>query len=115
MKVKIDERGPQLKHYVCDITIELDRLSGLDKLTKEEYYYSHHYALSDEFYRKRKCMAIRLPGRTVGGLYYDDDFKITEIEIYTDYDYIARIYKLHTDNVNEELQKFIGTKIEIEE
>lgn len=105
MKLEL-ESGVDLKEYVCDLTRELDRLSGIDK---NEFYelYHHHYILRDKWYDKRKCLAIRIPGGTLGTIYYDDNFKITELKVDTDY-----VVKTYPRNVNEIIQKYIGVKIE---
>ncbi len=55
-------------------------------------------------------MPIRIPGGTLGSIEYDENKIITRIHVCTDY-----VVKTYPDNVNEQLQKFIGQKIEIGE
>lgn len=54
------------------------------------------------------CLPIRIPGGTLGSIEYDENKIITKIHVCTDY-----VVKTYPDNVNEQLQKFIGQKIEI--
>lgn len=93
--------------YVCELTKELDKLSGIDN--HEDYaWVFHHYILRDSWYIKNKCVAIRVPGGTVGCVWYDDDFRITKIEVDTNY-----VIKTYPDDINEIIQnKYVGTKIE---
>ena len=108
MKLELTDKGIDLKEYVCELTKELDMLSGLDK--NEYYNYHYHYILRAKWYDDEKCLAIRVPGGTVGAIYYNDDFKITELNVDTDY-----VVKTYPKNVNEIIQKYIGKKIEFEE
>ena len=91
-----------MNEYYCEITTELDKLAGLD-------FNGHlkHYVLCDY---KDCCLPIRIPGGTLGSIEYDENKVITKIHVCTDY-----VVKTYPDNVNEQLQKFIGQKIEIED
>jgi len=77
--------------------------------SQKQHYYNmfNHYILADEWCKKEKCFAIRVPGGTVGGIYFNDDDVITKIVIYTEY-----IVKTYPNNVNELIQKFVGEVIE---
>lgn len=93
------------KVYRCDLTKELDDISGISK----QYYYHmfYHYILADEWCKNQKCLAIRVPGGTVGGIYFDDNGVITKIVVDTNY-----VVKTYPTNVNEIIQRFVGEVIE---
>lgn len=89
----------------CELTKELDSLA---KLTDKEFYdVFYHYIVVDNWCKKNKCLAIRVPGGTVGGIRLDDNNVITKIELDTEY-----VVKTYPDNVNELVQKYVGTHIE---
>lgn len=92
------------KEYICDLTKELDDISGISK----QHYYDvfHHYILADEWCNNQKCLAIRVPGGTVGGIHFDDNYVITRIVVETNY-----VVKTYSTNVNEVIQKFVGEEI----
>lgn len=91
--------------FFCDITDELDRLAEIK--TNDEYYSSRHYILADKYCRNERCLAIRIPGGTVGGVWLDNGGVITRIEVDTNY-----VVKTYPKDVNELIKKFIGCKIE---
>lgn len=93
------------KEYRCNLTKELDDISDISK----QHYYDmfYHYILADEWCKNQKCLAIRVPGGTVGCIYFDDTNVITKIVIDTDY-----VVKTYPTNVNELIQKFVGEVIE---
>lgn len=93
------------KEYRCDLTKELDNITGMSK----QHFYDrfHHYILVDNLFKKPKVLAIRVPGGTVGSIYFDDNDVITEIVIDTNY-----VVKTYPTNVNELIQKYIGEVIE---
>ena len=91
-----------INEYYCDVTSELDRLAGLDSNCCWK-----HYVLYDS---KDNCLVIRIPGGTLGNIEFDKNKVITGIHICTNY-----IVKTYPYDVNEQLQKFIGKKIEIGE
>ena len=77
-----------MTEYRCSLTKELD-------------------ILSDEGFKKEKCLAIRVPGGTIGSIHYDDNNIITNITIDTGY-----VIETYPDNVNGLVKEFIGEKIE---
>ena len=93
-------RNSKMNEYYCEITIELDKLAGLDPNGHWK-----HYVLCDY---KDGCLPIRIPGGTLGSIEYDENKIITKIHVCTDY-----VVKTYPDDVNELLQKFIGQKIEM--
>jgi len=106
MQLKV-RRSARLQEYRCELTEYLDSLA---KFTEESFYpIYHHYILADKYCKKEKCLAIRVPGGTVGGIWIDDNNVITKIEIDTDY-----VVKSYPDNVNELVQKYIGEIVEYE-
>lgn len=96
-----NSRYSKMNEYYCGITTELDKLAGLDPNG-----YWKHYVLCDcEGY-----LYIRIPGGTLGSIEYNENRIITKIHVCTDY-----VVKTYPDDVNKQLQKFIGQKIEIGE
>lgn len=97
-----DNKYSKMEEYFCDITSELDKLAGInaDDLWK-------HYILVDKYCINEKCLAIRIPGGTIGGIWFDDNDVITKIKVDTNY-----VVKSYTSDVNEQIQKFVGQKIE---
>ena len=75
-----NSRYSKMNEYYCEITTELDKLTGLD------------------------------PNGTLGSIEYDENKIITKIHVCTDY-----VVKTFPNDVNEQLQKFIGQEIEIGE
>ena len=87
--------------YICDITSELDKLANLNS---NHYYLFQHYILLDK--DNPDCLPIRLPDDTVGEIWLKDNV-ISKIVIDTDY-----VVKTYPSNINEEMNKYIGLKIE---
>lgn len=80
----------------------------LAHLTEQDNYeFFHHYILIDNCSRREKCLNIRVPGGTVGGVWIDDNNVITKIKIDTNY-----VVESYQSNVNEVIQKFVGEEIE---
>lgn len=104
--MKLDNRNECFKeHYTCELTKELDLLSKMSEQTWYDIF--HHYVLVDDLSRKEKCLAIRVPGGTVGGIWFNENNIITGVEVDTNY-----VVKTYQSNVNELIQKFIGEVIE---
>ena len=93
--------------YFCDLTKELDDLAELGKY----HTYMRHYVYADNWAFERKCLPIRMPGRTTGGIWIDDDNVITKVEVDLDGCVIGK----YLYDVNEKLQKYVGEKIELGE
>ena len=92
----------ELREYFCELT------EFLDDITERKRYSLRHYilALSCDF--ADGVLPIRLPGRTVGGVFLDKDNVITKVQI--DGNYYKDIYPR---NINEMLEKYVGEKITI--
>lgn len=102
----INRNGWSKTEFQCALTKELDALSKIN--TSEYYDLFHHYLLVDSIGIKEKCLAIRVPGGTVGGVWIDEDRAITKIHIDTDY-----VVKTYPSNINELAQKYVGEVIEL--
>lgn len=102
MQLELKSKLDNMTEYYCDLTRCLDKLSGLtDNIWK-------HYILIDHTGKKDRCLAIRIPGGTVGCVYYDEQLRITDVNIDTNY-----IVKTYVPNVNTIMKdKYIGTVIE---
>ena len=98
-----NENRSGLQEYYCDLTREIDRLLGL---SPDQYW--KHYILADSTMLKVKCLAIRIPGGTVGGIWIDDENIITKVFVDTEY-YVIEEYPI---DINEKLAHFVGEKIE---
>lgn len=95
------------QEFVCDLTRELDIVSGI--ADNQHYRLFHHYVLADEWCMNNKCLAIRVPGGTVGGIWIDKNNIITKIVIDTNY-----VVKTYPDDVNDLMEKYLGKAIEME-
>lgn len=95
----------RLGEYYCELTSELDRLAGIDSKLRWK-----HYILIDNYCKEQKCLAIRIPGGTIGGVWYDENNVITKIVIDTEY-----VVKTYPVDVNEQIEKFVGEKLEFDE
>ena len=105
--MKLDNRRSVFNdEYVCELTKELDVLAEF--INKEFYDVFFHYIVVDNWCKKEKCLAIRVPGGTVGSIYLDDNNVITKIYIDTEY-----VVKSYPSDVNELIEKkFVGEVIE---
>lgn len=92
----------KMNEYYCEITSELDRLAGLNPNGHWKHYVLYDY--------KDNCLPIRIPGGTLGSIECDKNKVITKIHVCTDY-----VVKTYPSDVNEQIQKLIGQKIEIGE
>lgn len=104
MKLEIRRKSTP-DEYRCELTKELDLLAGLTQ--RDSYNIFYHYIFADSCCKKEKCLAIRVPGGTVGDLWIDDNNVITKIVIDTDY-----VIKTYPNDVNDMIQRFIGETIE---
>lgn len=95
-----------MKEYYCDFTNMLDEFSGVTN----ECEFMKHYILVDDHGWKIRCFAIRIPGGTVGSIWFDEHNKITKIYIDTNY-----VVKTYPKDINEIMKKYIGTEIEFDE
>lgn len=104
MKMKLELRNDYSKEYRSDLTRELDKISCIS--SRQYCNMFHHYILANEWCMKNKCLAIRVPGRTVGGIWIDDNNKILKISI----DLNSNMN--YPDNVNEIMEKYVGEILE---
>lgn len=102
--MKLERKNNYNEEYTCDLTKELDEVSGI--LNNQHYNLFYHYILADKWCREEKCLAIRVPGGTVGGIWIDNNV-ITDIII--DRNYVVKTYP---KNVNELMKKYIGVVVE---
>lgn len=96
------------KHYTCSLTHKLDQLAKFNKRYQCCRYYKHYlldYRNEEGFYN----FPIRVPGRTVGGMWVDKYNKIVKISIDEDY-----AIKTYPNDLEKMLEKYIGKKIEFE-
>ena len=91
--------------YLCDITDELDKQSGLCR--KPDEFSLYHYIIIDDFGLKNKQLPIRVHGGTVGGINIDENNTITSIVIDPNY-----VVKTYSSEVTDIMKKFTGTQLE---
>lgn len=107
MKLKIKEEFDRFTEYFCNLTNELDKLSGIDKEFGEDNLFKH-YILIDNYSLKHKSISIRVPGGTVGNIIIDKNGIIIDIKIHINY-----IVKTYPDDIEKQIKKlFIGESIE---
>ena len=94
------------KQYRSNLTRELDELSCISSKHYSDLF--HHYILANKWCLDNRCLAIRVPGRTVGGIWIDDNNKILKISI----DINSNMN--YPDNVNEMMEKYIGEIIKVD-
>ena len=107
MKVVCKDKYYAPKQYLCRLTDELDEYRhnfALSRLIK-----NYIYDVRDVF---DNTFAIRMPGRTYGGIMVDDDMKI--VKCWIDEDQTGE-NKPYMDGVNEMLLKYIGEKLELQD
>lgn len=107
MKLRIKKEFDRFTEYFCNLTNELDKLSGIDKEFGEDNLFKH-YILIDNYSLKHKSISIRVPGGTVGNIIIDENGIITDIKIHINY-----IVKTYPDDTEKQIKKlFIGENIE---
>lgn len=94
-----------MNEYYSELTKELDKLAGIEETSRWK-----HYIFTNDFCKKNNCLAIRVPGGTVGEIDYDENNVITKISIDTNY-----VVKTYPNDVNDLIKKFVGETIEISE
>ena len=96
-----------LSDYVCDLTRELDSLSGIDK--RPDWVY--HYLMLHTCFDPDRSIPIRVPGGMVGALDYDEENRITAVHISIDY-----VVKTYPRNIKQLIEsKYLGQVIEFPE
>ena len=91
-------RYSNLQEYYCDLTRELDSIIGL---SHDQHW--KHYILADDSMIKDKILAIRIPGGTIGGVWFNDDNVITTVLVDTEY-YVVKKYP---KDLNEIIYAFL--------
>ena len=97
-----------IKHYTCNLTYKLDQLARFNERYQYCRCYKHYlldYRNKEGFYN----FPIRVPGRTIGGMWVDKYNRIVNISI--DKDYAVKTYP---NDLEKMLEKYIGKKIEFE-
>ena len=87
--------------YECELTKMLDNSAGFEILRYG------HYLMYDEWCKKEKCFPLRVPGRTIGGVWVDENLIITKIQIIE-----PSCQSGYPENINDSIQKYVGYKIE---
>lgn len=83
--------------YYCELTKELDILSGLNKRESYEGCKYRHYIYATDSDKKEHCYAIRVPGGTLGDIVTDNDDYIIDVVI--DIDYVIKTYPKQMLNI----------------
>lgn len=103
--MKLEHKSIPFNEYYCELTQTLDSLANFN--VNERPYY-RHYILADEYCRTKKCLPIRVPGGTVGGVWINDKNVITQIDI--DINYVVKTY---SKDVKDVIQKYVGEVLEL--
>lgn len=107
LELKLSNKGI-FHEYECKLTEDLDELSGI----KSEYgdlTVMRHYVLIEDRDIDEKAFPIRVPGGTVGSIHLNDDRKIIEIRIDTDY-----VIKSYPENIKDIInEKYVGKRLVI--
>ena len=117
MKLRAESNFGNRKEYHCEITDELDKLCGFSDNSDEDDMFKcifRNYIL-DTRDVWGNCLAIRIPGRTTGSIYVDENNII--IKCIIDEDCIGDSTKSpyhYPSNTNEILKKYISVKLELE-
>lgn len=99
-----DTKYEIMGQYYCDISKFLDYQADIESDSRQK-----HYILARNYFLKERCLPIRVPGGTVGGIRIDSNNVITKIVVDTGY-----VIKTYPKNINDLMQKFVGEKIEFE-
>lgn len=88
--------------YCSELTAELDKyvVCKPDKGHR-------HYVLADKFFVTERCLPIRFPGTTIGGIYLDENENISRVTINARW--VGTVYPA---DINEWLKRFVGERIE---
>lgn len=95
---------------VLENTIASLHLNQTDLLVLIQNFVGNTTYLQMTIAKKQKCLAIRIPGGTLGGIWYDENNIIRKIVVDTKY-----VVKTYPSDVNEQLKKFVGEKLEFDE
>lgn len=93
--------------YYCELTEMLDRDSSMTRNSPSRLY--RHYVLFDEFSIKERRLAIRLPGRTWGGIGIDADMVITDIVM--DETGFGTNTRPYPEDLLRDIQQFVGCRL----
>ena len=107
MTINLVTRNKSMNKHVCELTTELDTLANMNN----EDSYLKHYILINKSYIKDRVLPIRVPGCTIGGLWFDENYCIIKIQIDS---YVGYHTKPYPDNVNDLMQKYVGKILVIE-
>lgn len=88
--------------YFCELTEFFDNITEKKRLSRR------HYIVAKPCDFKDGALPIRLPGRTVGGVFIDKNNVIIKVLIDGNY------YKdMYPKNINEMLERYVGEKITV--
>lgn len=110
MKLEAKSKFGNREEYHCEITEELDKLCGFDT-DKDSLFRNYLLDTRDVW---DNCFAIRIPGRTTGGVYLDENNIITSCVVDKELCGNAKKPYHYPSDTNEILKKYIGVKIELE-
>ena len=103
--MKLISKHKNWNEFYCEVTSALDEIAGIKPAS--DLCVWRHYIVIDELSIKDKCLAIRVPGGTVGDIFVDNNFTITKIVINPHY-----VVKTYPVDINEQIKQFVGTKID---
>lgn len=105
LKRKYDEGT--CREFYCALTEMLDKGSSMTKGLAGGIY--KHYVLVDDWSLNERRLAIRLPGRTWGGIGIDADMVVTDIVMdETGFETNTRPY---SEDLLRNIQQFVGCRL----
>ena len=105
--IKVSDFGYRAEYH-CEITDELDKLCGFSN-NEDDIFRNYILDTRDVF---GDALAIRIPGRTTGSIYLDENNIITSCVIQESLCGNSSKPYYYPSNTNEILKKYIGTKLE---
>lgn len=105
--IKKPYTSDEFGQYYCDLTEELDKLSGINNVDIYGYSFRHYIFIRDKNLDDDGMLAIRVPGGTIGEVELDKDHKIVHIGLDTNY-----IIKTYPKDLKEQIKKYIGKTLE---
>lgn len=93
------------REYYCELTKELDEICGY---TTNYPRYKHYIYDTRDLWNN--CLAIRVPGKTVGNIRLNKNSVIIQISLSTDLIGDDHCYPI---NIYKEMEKYIGLIVEL--
>lgn len=104
---KYENKPEIMKEYFCSITELLDEAIQVPNISGRY----RHYILADDYCTERNCLAVRVPGRTMGGIWVKKDGCITRIVMDNDTQPMFGKQHPYSERILSQLQTHVGKYI----